>query len=851
MANDYPILMLPEAKPVDRSTRSMFVPAPRKPSADDNWRRLEPTFSTLQKALDGKKVHLQQSADMAVPEDVLVLETVGRIDDFYKAIAKVGGLEWMLEEDRDIQPDEDFYYPDEKGKPTTKELPARLYLVSTNSEALRELVSLFQRYGEKLPRGYAKFRDVFKQLHAVRFWNYEDRLDGMDWEAWLNGYAAGERVKFQVELWYRNNENRRKAAQQTVVDLVQSGEGKVLKVCDIPEIRYHALLVEMPVESLRALMNNLEEKSLIKCSDVMFFKAMPQMAWSFDADDEAAVALEKVSVEPLPNGSPIVALLDGCPMENHSLLEKRIVVDDADGYNDGRYLVSYRRHGTQMASLIIHGDMSNAGQALDTPLYVRPIMQPNIKGAEQIPEDILLVDLIHRAVKRMKRGENGNPPAAPDVKIINFSIGDKVRMFVRSMSPLARLLDWMSYEYEVLFVISGGNSYQLYPTDCPITEFKGKTQEEISKHITFERLKNNKSCRILSPAESINNLTVGSVHSDESVIPPYPVKVNPYDCLHPAIYTPFGGGLKKSIKPDLVYVGGRQLLEEKVADHDNLYPSEYKSAPGLWAAWPDDTRRGLKYDRGTSGTAALISRAAYNCYRELVDILNANGKPETHIHLLIKALVVHGCSWDKIADNIERFLPNDSESKKIKQAWIGYGYPDFEKSLSCNPSRVTVLGFGELKAERAHEYSMPLPPSLSNRNLKRRLTVTLSWMSGVSPENQRYRKTKMWVEVGNVQRIIGDRIDVADNWATRRGTLQHEVFEGDKRFTQEENATLKIKVNCAEDAGKVATPVKYALAVTLEVGEGVPVGLFNEIDIYQEVRDRLTVKVPVTPMANI
>ena len=109
----------------------------------------------------------------------------------------------------------------------------------------------------------------------------------------------------------------------------------------------------------------------------------------------------------------------------------------------------------------------------------------------------------------------------------------------------------------------------------------------------------------------------------------------------------------------------------------------------------------------------------------------------------------------------------------------------------------------------------------------------------------------MWVEVDNVQRIIGDRIDVADNWATRRGTLQHEVFEGDKRFTQEENATLKIKVNCAEDAGKVVVPVKYALAVTLEVGEGVPVGLFNEIDIYQEVRDRLAVKVPVTPMANM
>ena len=319
--------------------------------------------------------------------------------------------------------------------------------------------------------------------------------------------------------------------------------------------------------------------------------------------------------------------------------------------------------------------------------------------------------------------------------------------------------------------------------------------------------------RLLSPAESVNNITVGAVNMDDTVIPTYPVQVNPYDCLHPAIYTPFGGGLKNSIKPDLVYYGGRELLKEEIVDHDNIYPSLYHAAPGLWVAWPDNTACGMKFDRGTSGSAALVSRAAYRCYQEMHEILGLNGEPDSHVHLLIKAMLAHGCSWDVIGENIDKFLPATNDGKAIKRQWIGYGFPDFDKSLACNANRVTVLGFSELKGEEAHVYSMPLPPSMSNKKVKRRLTVTLAWMTPVACENQKYRRLKLWAEPENVKRIVGDRIDVADNYAVKRGTLQHEVFEGERRFTLEEDAVLNIKVNCAYDAGGFKEPVKYAIVL--------------------------------------
>ena len=163
---------------------------------------------------------------------------------------------------------------------------------------------------------------------------------------------------------------------------------------------------------------------------------------------------------------------------------------------------------------------------------------------------------------------------------------------------------------------------------------------------------------------------------------------------------------------------------------------------------------------------------------------------------------------------------------------------------------MTVLGFGDLMNEEAHVYRMPLPPSLSSKDVKRRLTVTLAWMSDVAPQTQRYRKAKLWVEMLEGQRIADMRTDVADNYASRRGTLQHEVFESDMPFPFEDGDSLKIKVNCANDAGEIDMPVKYAIAVTLELGEGVDVDLHSDIQIYEEVRDRLRVPIRIANTAN-
>lgn len=853
--NDYPILVFPKKEEVERTKRKMVIQKPHFPTAGKMVQRIEPKFTKLQEALDNR-IHLQQGAEGLNPEEVLVLETAGRVEDFYKAVKRVEGLEWLIEEDFESEPDEDFYLTDEDGNRLDKELPSRLYLVSTNKKALDWLERHYKEYSNnpdaKFERGYGKFKEVFAQLRDVRSWDYRDRLDGSDFlDEWINGDVECD-VKFQIELWFRNTEKRRTEAQQKVTDLVKKCGGRLICSCVIPEIKYHALLVEVSSSSMRSIIEDSEVKSLISCSDVMYFKQLAQTMTLPMSDEEEIIEMSESEPfdEPLPTGEPIVAILDGYPMSGHRFLEGRIIVDDPDGFGS-QYEVHRMLHGTEMSSLIIHGDKNNRGPAINTKLYLRPVMVPfGLRNQECMPEDILGVDLIHRAVRRIFEGENGQPPVAPTVKIINFSIGDAARVFYRSMSPMAKLLDWLSYKYNVLFVISTGNILdQTFQMGCRYEEFAAKSQDDISKFITNELLKRRMEHRILAPSESINNLTVGAVHKDYSTIPEYGDKINPYDCVHPSTYTRFGGGFKNSVKPDLVYDGGRQmLLPYRASDPTVLTPSIQIGTPGVEAAWPTPTRSDTAFTKGTSGATALISRHAYHCYQELKEILDTYGLPDSHVHLMVKAMTVHGCSWDGIEENIEKFLPDGLDGrtiKGIKRQWLGYGYPDFDKSLVCNSQRVTVLGFGDLRNEEAHVYRMPLPPSLASKNVKRRLTVTLSWMSDVAPQTQRYRKAKLWVEMPENQRIADTRTDLADAWAPRRGTLQHEVFESDVPFPYEDGDSLSIKINCANDAGEIENPIKYAIAVTLELGEGVNVDLFNEINIYQEVRDRLRVPIRI------
>ncbi|MBQ7457181.1 MAG: S8 family peptidase [Desulfovibrio sp.] len=823
-----PLLLFPKPQPADRAKLSPNIRHIHKPDSIRQGQRLSPLFHQLQTAFEARRVEIQQSTTGLDPEQVLVIETIGSVENFANAVKHIEGLEWMGEIDCDeIAPDQDFYDEDDR----EKELNGRLYLVMTNQQALNEMVSLWRRFQDKpdmkFERGLTKFRKVFQYLKSIRRWDVQDRLrDTGVIDAWYEELKdGGDRViPFEIELWFRGNNELRVMSMSVVTNLIQQAGGRILSQSEIESIAYHALLAELPACAIRSIVEN-QATELVKCENVMFFRPAGQMVVG-DKSSKRNAEFAQIEEMPLPTGDPVVALFDGVPQANHPLLSGRLIIDDPDDW-ESDYTALERVHGSAMASLIVHGDLNQPQPPLSRPIYVRPIMKPlkwlATPRPEGIPENCLAVDLIHRAVKRLFEGDQEKSPIAPQIKVINLSIGDRTRQFTHSMSPLARLLDWLSVKYGVLFIVSAGNHSASISLDVSQEKFDVLQADELEEATIKALYRDARHRRLLSPAETINGISVGAVHFDDAQVINYGNRIDPFRHLLPSPISAFGSGYRRAIKPDIIFCGGRQLYRRALQPTPSVIiePAIFCVAPGNKVASPGSPVGNLSatsYLCGTSNATALISRAAGICYDSLQQIFNEQGTevdPSNYEVPLLKAMLIHGSSWGNVGTQISAVLRSSHDSRQLKgliSRWIGYGIPNVDRVLDCTEHRATVLGFGQLSNDEAHIFRLPLPPSLISRHEWRRLTVTLAWLSPISAKTQKYRTANLWFEINNT--ILTPTRSNADRKAVRRGTVQHEVFEGQRAEPFIDGEVLEIKVNCRNDAGKIQKPVAYGLVVS-------------------------------------
>ncbi|SFA83274.1 Subtilase family protein [Lentibacillus halodurans] len=855
--NDRPILILPKPTSVDRSTRKSMIGKINYPKHDEQVKRILPKFKRLENAIDNRKGTISESVVGIDPEYALVFETVGTIENFVNAVKKVEGLEWLTEIEEYIDSDDNFYAVKDGEKVDDKKLNGRLFLMMSDQQAMRELQSLWNKYqnNENFEHGYGRWKLLFSQLKDLRLWDVQDRFYNTGLlEVLEEKISIGQEIiKFEIELWFRNEKGKRYEASNSVKKLVTAAQGKVINESIIEDISYHALLVETPI----TLFDDLKDESsimLIKSESIMYFRPVGQSMVDFPEDDneveesliEYQNSAEKVSSE------PVIALLDGFPLQNHELLKDRLIIDDPDNYETA-YQAKERIHGTTMASLIIHGELDRNDDTLLRPIYVRPIMKPNPMdfngNSEHIPEDILPVDLIHRAVKRIFEGEGEESAVAPNIKIINLSIGDQSRPFDLQMSPMAKLLDFLSIKYNVLFIVSAGNYPGSIKLDVERDHFQNVKDEPFIEHQVIKYIANNiMDRRILSPSESINSLCIGGSHTDASTVAVMGRRVDLIK--QPQLMSPFsrvGLGYRNSIKPDLLFSGGRQLyLENIMGDNGQALLDVAKAtvSPGHRVAIPGSQGKltEVAYTRGTSNAAALATRMSAKIFEMLVDLLNGFESGEEIIKdygvLMIKALLVHGASWNQAFSFYKEVLgrPGDSTFKdKQVPRFLGYGFVDENKIFNGSDQKVTLIGYSKIRKEEGQVFEVPLPPSLSSKKIKRRLTVTLTWFTPQNFNNQKYRKAQLWFATNGVLEV--NRKEVHGR-AVQRGTVQHEIFEGDSAAAFIDDDTLNIKVNCREDAGGLKKQeIPYTIAITLEVADGLG------IPIYNEVRDRLRTRV--------
>lgn len=411
-------------------------------------------------------------------------------------------------------------------------------------------------------------------------------------ENWAERKLVGEEtVPVEIELWFRS-EAKRSEAERRICELVHRLGGQVTDVRTIPDIAYHALCAHLPIQTAEHIAAS-GDVDLVKSDDVFLFQPVPQSLVP-ERNEEPDVDARPVRAAG-ELGAPVVALLDGLPLENHAYLEGRLVVDDPDVWSKS-YHAAARKHGTAMASLILHGDLGAGEAPLSRKLYVRPIMQPNFSPVtdqwdERPPENMLWVDLVHRAVRRMIEGDDGMGPAAPAVRVCNLSIGDRHRPFVRSMSPMARLLDWLAWKYKVLFIVSAGNSR---PGDFVLDGTVQTSMQDVEIATLRQMHAQQRYLRLLSPAESINALTVGASHDDHAG--PWQPRDDERLLVStrglPSPLSALGRGFRRAVKPDVLMPGGRAVFRK-----DILRPTHFSQRrsrllpPGQKVAAPEQHRR--------------------------------------------------------------------------------------------------------------------------------------------------------------------------------------------------------------------------------------------------------------------
>lgn len=869
---DRPILRLPEAS---RGERLKGSPdrrrRPQGVGTQGQASKYESVFSRLEEAFTGENpgIVLRQTPDGIAPERALVFETISSVSDFQRA-AKSAGFELLIEE----RLNEDFTIPDDMVDAYVAAASPTLYAVMPTIKDLEKLLSLWNAYvrGDRAPRGQAPWWKLFSLLSDIRVWGPKDRLTelaraNLQFELENKG---DEPIHLELEFWPTENRELRSIWSQEATRRVRELGGNILATSSIAEtgLNYEAILAAIPAVAVREMLEHPSAEGGIATLDGLQFVLPQTIAQAFPGQSDEIEGSALPEFEAFDEQTPIRAiLLDGTPVAAHPALLGGVVVEDVHGLV-GLSEVRQRKHATAMASLILRGELiADGAPVLDGRLLSIPVLIDTEYGAVS-PSDRLFIDIIHTSLARAFLGDE---PLAPDAHVVNLSIGINRAHFSGRLSSLARVLDWWSERFGILFVISAGN----IGDDLIIRNTRSNDFEdgdvEFKRNLVEDAQRSNRHDRtLLAPAEAMNALTVGAA-SQDFIRPTFPrpagvVEIAPDDEIVPAIYSAFGLGPFRSIKPDFLAPGGQHEIRCLPALSDVRLKIESKSQrTGLTVAGTNLPGTPTVRSRGTSCATALTTRAIV---QSAAAQTLPNGPYEGTLlsprdkALLTKALSVHSARWSAGAlSRFDRERARLGENKILEAReevcrYYGHGFLNDRLMLEAPSDGATLIGLGSLRKDRAAVFEVPLPPALSGQRAERELIVTVAWFSPVKSSRAQYRLAILEAVIDGEDdegqatadtswglRLKGHQLDARQ---LTRGTVWSRRLTANQTVapTYAPDASLPLRVQCRDGAqGGLHRDdeIPFALAVSLMVD------INAGIDVYEEIQQRLRVQARSNP----
>lgn len=421
--------------------------------------------------------------------------------------------------------------------------------------------------------------------------------------------------------------------------------------------------------------------NLIQSVDINPRTVITQSLASIEIDRDLTILYNKdnPSVVVIDSGVSVSGLLKDCIKTSVQSLPSGV---RAPEYSHGTFVASRISFGDDLDIKITTGQIESFCNIIDVAVF-GPINTPDgikISG----PNRFELSEILKNVVRNYKN----------ESRVFNLSLGEEIPISDFSYSLPAFVIDYLSREFDVLFIIASGN------IDKSLGNFP-------DIHFASEL------ARICSPAESILALTVGSYSKYEDKN-----SLSRENQLSP--FSRRGPGFNLGLKPELVHHGGN--LVTNYASYARI------SVSGLFQSGNQ-----LATNNGTSFSAPIVSQIAARLFK-FYDDRSSN---------LIKALLVH------FTDNISHHEVIDIK----KEHQVGFGMPNFERAINAGKHTASYIYEGKVKNDEFTILKFHIPSIMASENPNSKLKIKVTIVSN-PPVNFRdlanYAQSKVTIALDKI-----------------------------------------------------------------------------------------------------
>ena len=694
--------------------------------------------------------------------------------------------------------------------------------------SLNGFVAESDRYAEEtrettaLPHG--KRRDLFDALESISTVTREERTGR---RLQREGPPSEAPFYLDVDLWNPGADDRQRELSDLFRELVQSRGGKVVRD---PLVTPSLFLFK--VEANQILLDGLLNFDPVSLVD------LPPSPPPEDAFDLFAEVIPPDPLPPVASNGPLACVVDSGVTAGHPLL-RDLVIEEEDFDSGEGTATDLNGHGTQVAGLVVYGDIAR-----------------RMQGNEWLPQ----VNLC--SAKVLRNDPNALDPTSPDAtfpvkervenqlkraieyfhreyrcRVFNLSIGHVDRPYTGGRQlPWAEVLDELARRLDIVIVVSAGN---VPDPEIPQAVHSAQFKKQVAKSLKEPRH------RLIDPATSALSVTVGAIarRDDPSLLSLSAgshLAASEIGC--PSPFTRCGPSVAGAVKPEVVAHGGNFGLDSIAGG-----PYWRKNDPNLGE--PTLNRdfasgRLLRAVCGTSFAAAQVTHIAARMEAALRNDFQT--EPSQN---LVRALLVDSARQN---DNVREYI----DQRDLLNT-IGYGQPNVEYCWSM-PNRVSLVAEDIVPHREFHVYSLVVPEEFLKEPGRRSISVSLAYDPPTRLSRRDYIATAMWLELFGgltTEQVIeyrskyqgdgeppvvpsknklkfrpaGQTIRMSTvqkrSWSSNQGT----VFVN--RPDPSGNATMHIFVGCQE---RFPNPLgedsqRYALVVTLEHES-------QRVDVYQQLR---------------